>query len=367
MEDDDAPGLAARGQRPGDAGGIDLTRVTHVVFGGGGIRGIAYLGALHAIDDVLKQHRPPRALDWLVRRVRVCAGTSIGALFALFVNLELPLSGLHALLNPDGTPNRQLLPHLSTSALCQLAVDSGGGLHDMVRQLLRQGHYADSVTLAQLYRRSGKLLRCACVNARDGQAVYLDKDTAPEMRVIDAVAASMRLPLVFAPYVDADRGLVLYDGGLADAFPMRSSVAQEECADPATVLGVRSVSDPAVTCPSQYLMSALNAPLVHLERLNFETLPDGFRERVVTICTGDIVGCEFYSGPKECQRLWLLGLGQAYQQLMPRRGELLSLVMQVVLAYQGVADLAAECSRRTAALCRLALPRGEPAAPEIPA
>ena len=55
----------------------DHTQIKSLVFGGGGIRGIAYLGSLLAYRDL-------HGIDWTQQdHVHTYAGTSVGALIAL--------------------------------------------------------------------------------------------------------------------------------------------------------------------------------------------------------------------------------------------------------------------------------------------
>jgi NTE family protein len=56
------------------------------VFKGGSVRGIAYMGALKAMDE-----------QGLLRRIEQVAGTSSGAIASLLFSFRLPVSRMHAL------------------------------------------------------------------------------------------------------------------------------------------------------------------------------------------------------------------------------------------------------------------------------
>lgn len=331
---------------------MDLSRVTRVALGGGGVRGVCYAGVLAAVNDTYADRG---GLEVWAAQLEVCAGTSIGAVFALLLALELPLSALDALLERDGTVRRRLLPNPSVSALHAFGVDDGHGLRDMACGLLARRCFAPNITLGNLRRSTGgKLLVCTACNVVDMRAEYLDANTAPDMLVCDAVAASMRVPVVFAPFVDQARGLVLTDGGGADNFPMSRVVGAD--VDPEQVLGLRTRPEPPVpdlrdadmVRGTHWLARAVMCPLAALEAAQLERLDPRFQERVVTVASGTVTGMEFYAGAPIYHALWFLGARTMFDRIAPERGQLLTAVAAAVAGTVAGSWWAG----RTAALCR---------------
>jgi predicted acylesterase/phospholipase RssA len=343
---------------------MDLGAVTHVVLGGGGLRGFCYLGALTALADSLQTGGD--SLDAFTRRLEVCAGTSIGCMFALVLVLGLPVSSLNVLRRSDGAVARDVLPRPSAASLAQGALDTGASLRLMVARLLSEANFTDRITMGELRRRTGKRLVCTVCNVLTMRAEYLDADTAPWMLVVDAVAASMRVPMVYTAHADAEHQMVLTDGGGVDNFPLAAAaeVPTER------VLGMRSwpntepvVFDPHAVHGRTYLARALMSPLVALESVQFAAHPAALQARVVTFGTEGVSGAEFYAGPEVCRALWWTGLWTMYQAIDPARGAVLNVVVSA-LAVHLTARRGALVERALARTMRQArLPRADEAAP----
>ncbi len=329
---------------------MEINQVRRVAFGGGGVRGMCYAGLLAAVDDTVDG-----GLERWAARLEVCAGTSIGCLFALLLVLELPLDALDTLRERDGTVKRRLLPNPSVSALHSYGVDDGHGLRDMAIELLARRCFAPSITLANLRRSTGgKRLVCTACNVVDMCPEYLDADTAPDMLVADAIAASMRVPVVYAPFVDHARGLVLTDGGGADNFPMSQLMGPG--VRPEQVVGFRTRPEPPapdlrdadMVRGHHWLARAVMCPLAALEAAQLERLQPEFQDRVVTVATGTITGMEFYTGPGVYHALWGLGAWRMFERVAGGRG-LALLVVAAAVAGRVAGD---RWAQQTAALAR---------------
>ena len=325
-----APWTAADPEAP-----LVLDRVTHLVFGGGGIRGYCYFGCIAALRDVLDLTYAGGYAAWS-ERLEFAAGTSIGALFALFAVLELEPGCLRALLRPDGTLSHDLLPRPSTQAMSMLAIDDGRTLCRMAARLLAERNFADSITMRGLRRCTGKLLRCTVFNALSMQAEYLDADTAPDMRVVDAVAASMRVPLVYAAHVDHARRAVYTDGGGVDNFAL-DALPAGLAADRVLGLRTRPGSETldfqdAAQNGRLCLARALLGPLAALDAALFNRQPAALRARVVTIDTGAVTGIELQADAAVCAALWTAGSVEAYRAIHPARGAAVRVVTLLLRA-----------------------------------
>lgn len=291
--------------------------VTHVVLSGGGVRGFCYVGALVALGNVLAADGS--SYGEFCRRLQMCAGTSIGCLFALLLSLELPPEAVDGIRAPDGTVSPDFLPRPGSASVSELGIDRGAGLVRMAELLLSRRHFGADVTLGELRRFTGKRLVCCATDVLRMEAVLLDADTAPDMRVVDAVAASMRVPLVYAPHVDVAGRRVLADGCLVNNFPLAAlpaGLAAER------VLGLRTEAashtapvafDAALSHPRLYLSRATMCPLLALDRALLAMQPAEVRRRVVTFPTGSVVGVEFDADAAVCRALWWSGALGVYR------------------------------------------------------
>lgn len=201
----------------------------NLVLEGGGIKGMAYGGALQVLDE--------RGLLAPIRRV---GGTSAGAIQA-------------ALLAVGYTP--QEIIRLTQQTPFQEFNDSGFPLIGGGGRLFKQfGWYKGDaftnylvglvkaktgdgdLTLRQLHERAlkgeARDLFVTATNLTGQRAEVLSYETHPQLRVADAVRASMSLPLYFrAVFLDADDHVVrkprknekltvLVDGGLLANYPI---------------------------------------------------------------------------------------------------------------------------------------------------
>lgn len=155
-----------------------------LALGGGGIKGIAHLGALAVLEE--KGFRPD-----------VVAGCSIGALIGVFVAAQIPIADVRALFD-----------HQQTRKLLSARFD-GMGLWDVegLRKFLTD----------HLPRRLEDLptpMHIVCTDLASGTAV-----TCTHGSLADAVLASTCIPGLFAPVQIEGKWLV--DGGLTDHLPLR--------------------------------------------------------------------------------------------------------------------------------------------------
>ena len=114
-----------------------------------------------------------------------------------------------------------------------LRIDMAGLTKPSIRNLLKTGglvntsrirdalleHSAE--TFEELFRRTNVRLHIAVTSVAKGTVVYLSKDTAPQMRVADAVAASIAIPFLFEPH------LGFLDGSLTEELPVGPFVGRD--------------------------------------------------------------------------------------------------------------------------------------------
>ena len=170
-------------------------------FSGGGVRGVAYFGAL----KVLRKHG---VVDWMRRdrAVQHFIGTSVGALFAMLTYARVDLyvakamDLVRAFLNLFAVEPRNLFRGarygLGTGAQCVRF------LHD----LLYKTHGKRRITFVELHQIVGGDLTLVTTSVKTGKPVYLSHHTHPFVEVADAVFGSMTIPFLFEPKVLRVRG-----------------------------------------------------------------------------------------------------------------------------------------------------------------
>ncbi len=189
----------------------------NLVFEGGGVKGIAYAGAMKALEE-----------RDILQRVRRVGGTSAGAINAL-------LTGLGC--TPD-----EVMEILWDLDFNKFLDDSWGIIRDAERLISRYGWYKgeffkkwiagiisdktgspettffDIETKAK--SRGFKSMFFIGTNLSTGFAEIYSAETAPQLPVADAVRISMSIPLFFTA-VRNSRNDVLVDGGMLNNYPVK--------------------------------------------------------------------------------------------------------------------------------------------------
>lgn len=190
-----------------------MSQFRNLIFEGGGVKGIAYVGAMQVLEE-----------KKLLKDIKRIGGTSAGA--------------INAVLAACGFTNAEQTKILSEMDFNRFMDDSVGFLRDSNRLLHEFGwHKGDffrdwiggliaqklgspfaTFTDFKLAKRPELYLVGA--NLSTGFGEVFSPEHTPTMRVVDAVRISMSLPLFFAA-IRNTRGDVYVDGGLLDNYPVK--------------------------------------------------------------------------------------------------------------------------------------------------
>lgn len=176
--------------------------LTHVVFSGGGLCGLAYIGAIRFLQ-----------VEGLDKHVRYVSGTSMGAVFATILALRIPLHDIEKqlvkLLCEDDTLT---FPYPDMLMLYQsLGVDDGHKFLSFMKAEL------DKLTFIELTKRTGIHLTICATHLQTMTPTYFSVDTTPNVLVYDALRASIALPWIMKPVVIGEDSYI--DGGITDNVP----------------------------------------------------------------------------------------------------------------------------------------------------
>lgn len=176
-----------------------------LVLSGGGIRGIAFLGAIYALEELN-----------VLRNIETFAGTSVGALIAFLLVI--------------GYTPMELMQFIMTISLGQLksikislfmedyGLNSGNQLLELLIGLIRKKNINPKITFKELYEKTKKTLIMTSVNINRKSVEYFSCKTHPDLSVVQAVRMSISIPFVFTPVKYNECYYV--DGGCIDNFPI---------------------------------------------------------------------------------------------------------------------------------------------------
>ncbi|MBG0785320.1 MAG: patatin-like phospholipase family protein [Anaerolineaceae bacterium] len=205
------------------------TNYRNLVFKGGGIRGIAYLGAVEELEHLGHMEK--------IQRV---AGSSVGAISALMVSLRLPAKEIKALFDtldfsriPQTRTEEQpssILTRLEVATCSQRLLRNFGWysseyFYNWLKGIIAE--YTDGnpdATFSDLRQKGYRDLYVVVSNMTKRRAEVMSVGSTPHIAVADAIRMSMSIPLYFeALHFDGEtfgKGDLYVDGGLFNNYPV---------------------------------------------------------------------------------------------------------------------------------------------------
>lgn len=217
----------------------------NLVFKGGGIRGIAYIGALEVIEE-----------QGILPGIERVAGTSAGAISAFLVSLRLPVSKILERFStldfrkiPQASTRKKKFPFSLSDSLpislpVHLPVDLPSEEEKLYRMIRSYGLYSSSyfyqwlrsvvadycdgnanATFADFHERGFRDLYIVVANLNKHQGEIMSYRDTPQVCVADAVRMSMSIPLYFEALrfdgLKFGKGDYYVDGGVYNNYPIK--------------------------------------------------------------------------------------------------------------------------------------------------
>lgn len=175
------------------------------VFAGGGMRGVAYVGALERCADLIRGD------------VRGYAGVSIGALIAFLLAVGYNVGDVRRIaLDLDYSTLQHVDEDSVINILDDCGIDDGAFLREFLEKLLADKGLKSTATFGDL--KPSVSLRVYACRLRDGVTVEFSARHTPNTSIVDALCASMAVPLYFVPVEIGGERYV--DGGVTNNYPI---------------------------------------------------------------------------------------------------------------------------------------------------
>lgn len=212
-----------------------MSQFRNLVFEGGGVKGIAYVGAMEVLQK-----------KGILENIRRVGGTSAGAINAMLLAL--------------GYTNADQLKILSALNFKNFLDDSWGVVRDTNRLIQRFGWYKGDffhewagkliakklgtphATFWDLHEAGGRDLYVYGTNLSTRFGEVFSIEHTPNARIADAVRISMSIPLFFAAFRNS-RGDVYVDGGALNNYPVKLFDRAKY---------IEEAERPAMACPRPY-------------------------------------------------------------------------------------------------------------------
>lgn len=185
----------------------------NLIFEGGGVKGIAYVGAMRVLEQ-----------EGILKNIERVGGTSAGSINAVlfaagFSNTET-LKEMQKLdfndFKDDSWNNIKDLKRLKN----EFGWYKGNYFRDWIGDLLKTKTGSRDVSFQRLQEITGKSLYVYASNISTNFGEVYSPEHTPRMRVVDAVRRSMSIPLFFRAIRD-DRDDVFVDGGAINNYPVK--------------------------------------------------------------------------------------------------------------------------------------------------
>lgn len=189
--------------------------VEYLSIGGAGNRAPVFFGVLRAM-----QASRARGRSWqeFSRSLKGTSGSSAGALAALAICLCLDVDTVTSICMHliDDMSNVFTKPDIG-NLIDNYGIDSSAYLRSVISRVLRSAGLSEDVTFANMERLLRREFACTGTNLNTRKGETFSSRTTPHMKVVDAVAISMNVPVLFSPVLH--EGDMYVDGSLTIRVP----------------------------------------------------------------------------------------------------------------------------------------------------
>jgi predicted acylesterase/phospholipase RssA len=185
--------------------------IRYMTISGGGAKGYAYTGAIITLDNAFVKKKRN-----LYKQLKGISGTSIGAVFALFITLGV--RGRQLIREVLHTDVSHVTKHISIENFMEMyGLNRSDKFRQQIFDILEKHTGKGDITFRELYELTKKHYVCCVANVTLARAEYHSYMTTPNYKVFESVAASMSIPLLFVPNII--NGHYYVDGGVVDNCP----------------------------------------------------------------------------------------------------------------------------------------------------
>ena len=181
--------------------------IKHLCIGYGGIKGISYLGCLNYLYK-----------KGLLNKIETYSGSSIGGLIITFLSIGYTPEELFKIFCID-------LKKFTKLKLKNIITDYGANNCTDINKLLRiliNKKYDDNITFKNLYEKTNKKITISGTNLNSCSGEFFNYELTPDMKIIDALNITYRIPFIFEPCIYNDKYYV--DGAILEPFPLEKNI-----------------------------------------------------------------------------------------------------------------------------------------------
>ncbi len=189
-----------------------MTRIIeNLVFKGGGVLGIAYAGAIEALEK-----------EGILSGVKRTAGTSAGAVAAVLISLGYSSNEIVKVLG--NTNFKKFQDDLNPLKLTKkYGLYRGEKLLKWIQEIIHQKKGNKDLTFAELENQGYKTLKVFASDLNTTSLTEFSCDKTPNVKIAESIRASMSIPLFFDAWKFPDEqpnNHIYVDGGVLYNYPI---------------------------------------------------------------------------------------------------------------------------------------------------
>jgi len=176
-----------------------------LVFSSGGIRFIAFVGAMKALN---KKN--------MLKNIKTYVGVSAGAIFAYFLNIGYSWQELYKITMEF---NFSQLNQFNIEIFFErYGLNDGEKLTDFIKMVTIRKQLNENITFLELYNFTHKKLIISATCISNSQLEYFDYIRTPNMKILTAIRLSMSVPYYFT--TEEYSGKLYIDGAILEHLPV---------------------------------------------------------------------------------------------------------------------------------------------------
>ena len=265
-----------------------------LIFSGGGIKVVSILGSLQVLEEKGR-----------LKKVKEVCGVSAGAWLAFMVASGFPIVKIQELIL---SLEFSIIRNMSTEGFLAFpetfGIDDGTSLVKFLESLTKVALKLDpSVTFAEF--KGLYTFRCWATDLTTRSIREFSALKTPTVKIIDALRASMSLPLYFTPVSDPITGNILSDGGIQGNLPLHH-LTENECGESLSI-GFSSAASEEPQKPVKDLMGFVNAIFACLTHGRNDTKLAKWAHRIIRIPVDDYPSWNFEASRADREMLMSKG------------------------------------------------------------
>ena len=252
----------------------------HIVLSGGGVKVFSLVGALLQLET-----------HGQLKQMKEVCGVSAGAWLAFMIATGYPLQKIEELiLSLDFSVIRNMSPEAFIGFPETFGIDDGTSLVKFLESLTRVALKLDpGITFGEF--KGSYRFRCWATDLNTASIREFSAAKTPTVKIIDALRASMALPLYYTPVLDPITGNLLSDGGIQGNLPLHH-LTEEEC-ETSLAIGFSRKSQPILNEAPQDLMGFMNSIFACLTHRRNDTVLAKWSHKIMRIPVDDYPSWNF--------------------------------------------------------------------------